>query len=165
MNFEQAHKDITNWVVNFVEVAHPALNNWPPCPYARRARLDGRLDIRPGETDPYTDCRAVLMGNFDVIAYVYDPADITADAFNSQISALNRGFLVPRSLLALADHPDYPEQILGVTMNQGNWAICFIQNLDKLNDHARMLARQGYYHNWPEEYLSELFEQREDPRL
>lgn len=164
MNFDQAKADIVTWVAQFVEQPNPKLGNWPPCPYARRARLENKLDIRPGSVDPYTDCRTVVMHEYDVIAYVYDPNTVTAPAFNSQVAALNRGFLVPRGLLALADHPDYPEEVLGVTMNQGTWAICFIQDLAKLNAHARMLADRGYYKHWPEEYLAELFDQREDPR-
>jgi hypothetical protein len=33
-----------SWIENFVEVPHPALGGWPPCPYARKARLDRDYD-------------------------------------------------------------------------------------------------------------------------
>jgi hypothetical protein len=49
-------------------------------------------------------------------------------------------------------------------MNQGVWAICFLQELNKLNSHARMLADRGFYDSWPDEYLTVLFAGREDPR-
>jgi hypothetical protein len=77
---------------------------------------------------------------------------------------VNAGFLVPRNLIALADHPDDQEEVNGVIMNQGTWAIVFLQHLDKLNHFARLIAGRGYYEGWPEDYLKTLFEFREDPR-
>jgi len=164
MNFEQAQRDITNWVTGFVEKPNAQLNGWPPCPHARRARLDGQFEIRPGRVDPYTDLRAVEMGDRMVIAYVYEPDKFAAEEFNYQIRSVNQGFLVPRNIIALADHPEEVENINGVIMNQGDWAIAFVQPLDKLNHFARLIAGKGFYDGWPEDYLKGLFEFREDPR-
>lgn len=164
MNFEQAQIDILLWITGFVEQPNAQLGGWPPCPYARKARLDKQFEIRPGRIDPYTDLMSVDMKDLMVIAYVYDPADIDVKEFNHQIESVNRSFLLPRNMIALADHPDSPEQANGVLMNQGTWAIAFVQHLDKLNHFARLLAGKGYYHGWPEDYLSELFQGREDPR-
>jgi hypothetical protein len=164
MNFEQARIDILNWITGFVEKPNPALKGWPPCPYARKARLDGQFEIRPGSVDPYTDLRGTDMRDLMVIAYVYDPKKFTAEEFNQQIQAVNRGFLIPRNIIGLADHPDDVEDINGVIMNQGTWAIAFVQPLDKLNQFASLIANRGYYEGWPEQYLQGLFEGREDPR-
>ena len=164
MNFEQAQLDILAWVTGFVERPHPALSGWAPCPYARRARLEGKFEIWPGHIDPYTDLQHINIGELDVVALVYDPTEFEPEQFNQQITAVNQGFLRARDLLALADHPDSPEVVQGVTMNQGTWAIAFVQPLAKLNAHARMVAEKGYYKDWPEDYLRVLFEGREDPR-
>lgn len=164
MDFEQARQDILTWVTDFVERPNTQLAGWPPCPYARRARLDGEFDIRQGRIDPWTDLRAADMGKFTVIAHVYDPKTIDAAEFNRQIDSVNRGFLLPRNIIALADHPDSPEEVQGVRMNQGRWAIAFIQPLDKLNHFARVIADRGYYRDWPEPYLQDLFSGRQDPR-
>jgi len=164
MDFVQAKGDIINWITGFVEQPHPALNGWPPCPHARRARMEARLDIRPGVADPYTDLRTTELGPYEVIAMIYDPAEFAADEFDQQIRAANTAFLVPRNLIALGDHPKAPETVNGVTMNQGQWAIAFVQSLSQLNAVAVGLAGRGYYHGWPEEYLHALFEHRKDPR-
>ena len=164
MDFERARQDIMQWITEFVERPHPALNGWPPCPHARRARTENRLDIRTGVTDPYTDLRSVELGRFEVIAFVYDPAEFTASEFEQQIQAVNAAFLVPRNLVALADHPDSPETVNGVSMNQGQWAIAFVQSLSQLDAVARTLADRGYYQDWSEDYLKALFEFRKDPR-
>lgn len=164
MHFEQAKIDILLWITGFVEKPHPALNGWPPCPHARKARLDGQFDIRQGQIDPYTDLMKVEMEDFMVIAYVYDRDLMSAERFNQQVEAVNRGFLLSRDIIALADHPDAPEDVLGVRMNQGDYAIVFVQPLSKLNMFARQIAAKGYYDKWPEEYLNDLFQFREDPR-
>lgn len=163
MDFEQARQDILTWVENFVEQPNPALAGWPPCPFARRARVNNLLDIRPGRVDPYVDLKDANMDQFDVIAYVYDPADHVGAEFDHMIHAVNQAFLVPRNLIALADHPDCPEIVNGVSMNQGRWAIAFLQDLDKLNAHADQLAERGFYHAWPADYLENLFAHRKDP--
>lgn len=164
MDFDRARQEITDWIINFVEQPHPALDGWPPCPHARRARLDGRFEIRPGKIDPYTDLMHAELGNHDVVAYVYDPAMIMPDRFNDQIDRVNRGFLLARDIIALADHPLDPEIVKGVSMNQGSYAIAFIQPRSKLNHYAKIIADKGYYDGWPEDYLQVLFQHREDPR-
>jgi hypothetical protein len=164
MDFDQARRDITDWITGFVEQPHPALNGWPPCPYARRARTDNLLDIRPGQIEPYADLQKAEMGRFDVIAYVYDPTEFDPLEFNQQVESVNLGFLTAQDMIALADHPASPELVNGVCMNQGTWAIVFLQSLTKLHSHAKTLADRGYYTNWPESYLQELFTGRTDPR-
>ena len=151
------------WITGFVEQPHPALAGWPPCPYARRARTENLLEIRPG-TEPYWDLMHVELGRLDVLAFVYEPAHFTAAEFEDLVQRGNQGFLVARDLIALPDHPKAPEIVNGVLMNQGQWAIVFVQSLSKLNSHARTLAERGFYHGWPEDYLRMLFEHRKDPR-
>lgn len=164
MDFTQAQIDILNWVVNFVEQSHPNLDGWAPCPHARMARINGQFEIRPGRLDPYSDLMHVDLGEKMVIAYVYDPRDFTSDEFNQQIDRVNQGFLIARNIIALADHPDTIEEVKGVRMNQGQWAIAFVQPLNKLNHFAKIIADKGYYDGWPEDYLAELFRFRVDPR-
>jgi hypothetical protein len=38
------------------------------------------------------------------------------------------------------------------------------QSLSDLNTQAKQMASKGFYHSWPEEYLTELFQHRKDPR-
>jgi hypothetical protein len=164
MDFEQARQQVEQWIVDFVEKPTPLLNGWPPCPYARRARLDQKVQLRPGVADPYSDCELCEMSGLDVIGYIYDPKLFTADQFNRQIAAANRDFLQQRDMIALADHPSDREEVNGVCMNQGTWAIMFLQDLGKLDHFAKLLAHKGYYQGWPESYLEVLFDGRTDPR-
>jgi hypothetical protein len=107
---------------------------------------------------------AVELEDHTVIAYVYNRNHLQAPDFVRQVEQVNQDFLIARDIIALADHPDDPEEVLGVSMNQGTYAIVFVQPLGKLNQFACSIAPKGYYHGWPEEYLKGLFQHREDPR-
>ena len=164
MNFEQAKLDIEKWIVDFVENPNPLLNNWPPCPYARQARLNQQVDIRSGCFNPVDDIKQADLGDFEVVAYVYERTRWSADEFNELVETVNISYLAQRGLIALADHPDDVESVAGVVMNQGTYAIVFVQDLAKLNHFARILGKKDFYKDWPEDYLTVLFAGREDPR-
>jgi hypothetical protein len=166
MNQEQVTQDITAWIQNFVETPHPLLNGWPPCPYARQARIQGTVDIRIGTT-PCQDLQEFAtngMGAYEVVALVYDPVEWPLARFRLDwIAALPQ--TRSAGLYILEDHPSEQETVNGVVMNQGDYAILFVQSRDKLEAAARQLASKDYYHGWDREYLDGLFEGREDPTL
>lgn len=167
IDLEQAKADIEQWIINFVEVAHPALGNFPPCPYARSARLKKSYEVYLG-SDPYYDLKNRArygMGNKEVIIYVYDPVEWPHDLFASSIEAANTAHLLHKDILALEDHPADVENVNGVIMNQGTYAMALVQSLSDLNNKAKLVAKKGFYDTWPEEYLQALFNHRQDPRV
>lgn len=167
MDLDQIKQDIEHWLKTFVEVPHPSLGGWPPCPYARAARLRQSYEVLAGN-DPYFDLKNRSrwgLGNREVVIYVYDPLDWSSTMLNASIESANTEYLLRNDLIALADHPNDPEIVNGVCMNQGTWALALVQQLSDLNQRAQSIARQGFYHNWPEEYLQDLFSHRQDPRL
>lgn len=163
MNFEQARADIVKWIVEFVEQPNAGLDNWAPCPYARAARVNNLLNILPGTRNPRRDLSTVNLTHHDVVAYVYDATWFDADTFETVVDQANQDFLVPQDVIALSDHPDSEESVNGVIMNQGQYALVFVQSLSKVNHFAKALANRGYYKNWPDHYLSDLFAHRENP--
>jgi hypothetical protein len=166
MDIETVTADILTWSENFVEVPHPALGGWPPCPFARQARLNNTMQVLTG-ADPYFDLRNRArwgMGQYEVIVYAYDPAEWPYQRFHAMIEQAQTEFLLSHDLIALEDHPDAVEDVGGVIMNQGKYALVLVQSLSKLNDAAAQLAHKGFYHGWPESYLTELFVNRQDPR-
>ena len=166
LNLETVKQDIEQWIVDFVEVPHPALGGWSPCPYARRARLDRTFEVRLGLA-PIHDLIKISKTGIEgkgVIAIAYDPDHYTHEEFSSALDIANREFLLPNDLLALEDHPDDPEIVNGIAMNQGTYALALVQSLSDLNEKARLVAKAGFYDTWPEEYLELLFKHRKDPR-
>ena len=165
LDLDTVAKDIESWIKNFVEVPHPALGGWAPCPYARRARLDQDFEIRIGR-NAFEDLIATSYGSLtkSVLVFVYDPTDHPYKEFHRQIEYANREYLLPKDIIALEDHPGDPEIVNGVCMNQGTYALALVQNLIDLNEKAQLMARKGFYATWPEDYLKILFQHRQDPR-
>lgn len=166
MELEQVKQDIEHWIENFVEVPHPSLGGFPPCPFARQARIKKSYSMYLG-ADPYYDLKnrgRQGMGDREVVIYVYDPQEWNHSMLSGSIELANREVLLPRDMLALEDHPDDPEIVNGVCMNQGTYALALVQSLSDLNAKAKVMANKGFYHDWPEEYLQGLFQHRQDPR-
>ena len=166
LNIDQVTQAIEQWIQNFVEVPHPALGGFPPCPYARSARLKRSYEVYTG-ADPYFDLKNRArwgMGDREVVIYVYDPVEWSHDLFSSSIEAANQEHLLVKDILALEDHPGDVENVNGVIMNQGTYAMALVQSLSDLNTKAKMMAAKGFYDTWPEEYLQPLFHHRKDPR-
>ena len=167
MDIEQVRADIESWIENFVEVPHPALGNFPPCPYARSARLKKTYEVYLG-SDPYYDLKnraSYGMGNKEVIIYAYDPTEWPHELFAASIESANRDHLLRADILALEDHPHDVENVNGVIMNQGKYAMALVQSLNDLNVRAKQIASKGFYDSWPEDYLQALFQHRQDPRV
>ena len=166
MELEQVKQDIEHWIENFVEVPHPALGGFPPCPFARQARMKRTFEVYLG-SDPYYDLKNRArwgMGNREVIIYAYDPVEWPYELFSTSIESANTEHLSRADILALEDHPADVENVNGVIMNQGKYALALVQSLSDLNAKARQMAAKGFYHGWPEEYLQGLFHHRQDPR-
>lgn len=166
MEIEQVKQDIEAWIENFLEVPHPALGGFSPCPFARSARLKKSYEVYLG-SDPYYDLKNRArygMGNREVIIYAYDPLEWPHKLFSSSIESANHEYLLRNDILALEDHPTDVENVNGVCMNQGTYALALVQSLSDLNAKAKVMASKGFYHGWPEEYLQSLFQHRQDPR-
>lgn len=166
MDTVQARIDVINWITGFVEKPNPLLNGWAPCPYARAARVQNKIRVDIGMS-PWLDLRQLSwhgLKDLDVIVKIYDPAAWPLDRFRSQWQSAQSEFLEPQGLLCLEDHPEDVELVNGVTMNQGTWALLLIQSHSKLEEAAQQLAQRGYYQDWPESYLDNLFQGRQDPR-
>lgn len=167
LDLARIKQDIEHWIENFVEVPHPALGGWPPCPYAKKARLERDFAVRIG-MDPYFDLVNLSqdgLGGKSVVIYVYDADYWKYDQFSFSLRSANLDYLLKKDILALEDHPADPEIVNGISMNQGTYAMAMCQSVSDLNAKAQHMASKGFYNSWPEEYLTVLFQHREDPRL
>jgi hypothetical protein len=145
---------LLKWMEEFVEKPHPSLGGWPPCPFARQARLSKNIDIRAG-TDPFNDSTSLIDydWNKEVVVFWYD--DIDPELFLDCVNRANR-VLLEKDIVALEDHPDIEEIIAGVKMNFGLCPIIVLQKNSKLNQAADQLKDKGYYHSWTQADLDKI---------
>ena len=104
------------------------------------------------------------LGGKSVVIYVYDAGYWKYDQFSFSLKCANLDYLLKKDILALEDHPADQEIVNGICMNQGTYAMAMCQSLSDLNVKAKHMASKGFYDAWPEEYLTALFQHREDPR-
>jgi hypothetical protein len=149
------HEDIvsklTKWMTDFVEVPNKLLGNWPPCPYARQARVNNKIEI---VYSPHDIISATVeqhldkLEDKDVVIVYFDHKMIQPDALTELVKVYNQSFLLPRNYVALEDHPDSVEYINGVQMNFGECGLLIVSKLDKLNEASDKIREKGYYNHW-----------------
>jgi hypothetical protein len=154
MDQRQVTEKLLAWMEDFVEKPHPGLGGWPPCPFARQARLSKNIDIRHGQ-DVYADCLSLLYFDWskEVVIFWYD--DIDAESFIDDVNRAN-SVLLSNDIVALEDHPDIEEIIAGVKMNFGLCPIIVLQKNSKLNQSADQLREKNYYHSWSQSDLDKI---------
>jgi hypothetical protein len=151
---EQVQSELLRWMEEFVEVPHPSLGGWPPCPFARQARLSRNIDIRSG-TDPYNDCTSLVDYDWSKEVVIFWYHHIDPESFLDAVNRAN-SVLLARDIVALEDHPDAEEIIADVKMNFGLCPIIVLQKNSKLNEAADQLKEKGYYHKWSKEDIDKI---------
>lgn len=154
INQSTVEQALLKWMQEFVESPHPSLGNWPPCPYARQARLSNNILIKPG-VDPYTDGITLLSYDWskEVVIFWYEQID--PGLFVELTNKVNAE-LLKQNIVILEDHPEVVETVSGVTMNFGVCPIIVCQKLDKLNQAADQLRAKGYYDTWNQAELDNI---------
>ena len=78
LNYEDVRARLLDWLIYFVEVEHPSLGGWAPCPYARQARLNNKIHIVIDDPTHLADYEHFLS-DFDVVALCFDPEQYSYD--------------------------------------------------------------------------------------
>ena len=160
MDEQLIKQKLEHWLTNFVEQPNPLLNNWPPCPYARQARLSNKILTvfdSPLEIGKYTD----QLKQYDVVVLCFDHGEFSASQIEQFTKHVN-SILIWKDFVVLEDHPDSEELINGSKMNFGECGLMVLQRLSKLNTAADQLREKGYYNTWSKENLEQVVNWRYD---
>ena len=151
---------ITKWMQEFVEKEHPVFAGLPPCPYARQARLQGRvrmIHMTSAELD--SNCwHHIERTNFDdtdALILILDPKRWTLKYTHDVVDQLNSVFM-PRDVVVLEDHPRQREEISGVVVNNGRYILLLCQRLSTLNRFSEVLKKKGYYDQWSKKNIADV---------
>lgn len=163
----QFKDDIVEWIITSLSVPSSTFNNFPACPYAKKAYTDNKIiyhemhlyehisikDNIKSELENYT---YHWPKNIEVVVIGTDPQAISSDELSEVVTLANHTFLKDRGYIALEDHPDEIEQVDGINLNQGKYALVLLQEESKLHEARKFLQEKNYYKNWDPQYLEEV---------
>ena len=154
LNYNEVNARLKDWLVNFVEVEHPSLGGWAPCPYARQARLNNKIFVvidDPTQISNHLD----KLDHYEVVIVCFDAVEYPAEQISKFVLHIN-SLLEEQDAIVLEDHPDLVEHINGVPMNFGYCGLLIMQRASKLKTASEQLKRAGYYDVWSEQELAEV---------
>ena len=148
---------IKNWIKDFVTRPNPVFGNLPPCPFAQKAIVDGKVKFI--ELDGLGEFGTIFthvwdfdFDKKDVLILIAEPDQYTAEQTVEIADMLNWAFM-PRDVVILEDHPEISESVKRVKLNNGEYILFLAQRLSKLNRYSEMLEKGPYYKNWSKSYL------------
>ena len=156
----QAIEYITRWMKEFVEQEHPVFAGLPACPYARQARLSGRVRmIHMTSAEPDSNCwQHISNTDFDkndALVLILDSKRWTLKYTHDVVDQLNSVFM-PRDVVVLEDHPTQKAEINGVSVNNGRYTLLLCQRLSTLNRFSEILKKKGYYDQWSKKNIADV---------
>ena len=143
-----SNQKIEDWILDFLSQPNSAFDNIPPCPYAKKAWLDGHVEVK--EFVSFSEMRKDLREwNKEVIIYLFQHTtlpkctelQILASKFNDEFP----------DFLFLEETPELVEDVGGVVVNQGELCMMIVQKRKPLEEAREELMKTGYYDNWSKE--------------
>ena len=140
-----SNQKIEDWVLNFLSKPNSAFDNLPPCPYAKKAWLDGNVEVK--EFQSFASMRKDLdEWNKEVVIYLFQyttlprcgELEVLSSKFNEQYP----------DFLFLEESPDLVEDVGGVIVNQGDLCMMIVQKRKEVEEAREELKKTGYYDNW-----------------
>jgi len=155
-----ATEEVIKWVKEFVEVPHPIFADLPPCPYAKQARLDGKVEfVEVPDYEPdgilWRYIEAFDFVKKDVLVLIAQPTRWTVEETVTLAEELN-DLYKKRDILIMEDHPKLVEKVKNVVLNQGKYILFFVQRRTKVAKFEKMLRDTDYYKNWDSTYEKEV---------
>ena len=150
---------IKNWIKDFVTRPNPVFGDLPPCPFAQKAIVDGKVEFveLDGVAEFVTIASHIWHFDFDkkdVLCMIAEPDHFTKKETVEIANMLNEIFRFKQmDVVVLEDHPKIKESVRGVKLNNGKYILFLAQRLSKLNKFAKMLEKGPYYRNWSKSYL------------
>jgi hypothetical protein len=155
MHLELKNK-LISWMTDFVEQPNEQLGGFAVCPYARAARANDKIAFKYCTVSEFMEVLRDSMNDLDdkeVVVVAFDHTTIDPVTLQEWVESVNRTALMPNNFVILEDHPDAPEYVNGVRMNFGHSGLLILQRLDRLNEAADALRKQGYYDKWDQNSL------------
>ena len=142
---------IETWITRVLDVPNSKFGNMPPCPYAKKAWLDGNISLRM-----FDDIQTFAPEEWDkeVNIYVMNPW-MSAELLSEMALYYNKKH---PDYLFLEEHPDLVEDVGGFVVNQGELILLIVQRRKPLEEARKKLQETNYYENWSPEMKERIIE-------
>lgn len=168
MNTEIIKQDIYDWVVSFIETNHEFYNHkFPPCPFAKSARLKGMMDIQvwqKGNYKKFVKHYATDMHNntnFTVRILVFPHSmkyrfwmKNTVAKLNTEIAGLDLYAQIGSAIKTTSKYPGILET--------GPYGIVIINRLSDILSGHQSLLKTDYYKSWSPEHYNAVVTRRQE---
>jgi hypothetical protein len=118
---------IKTWIEDFVTRPNPVFGNLPPCPFAQKAIVDGKVKFL--ELDGIGEFGTIFthiwdfdFDKKDVLILIAEPDQYTPKQTVEIADRLNFAFM-PRDVVVLEDHPLITERVKTVKLNNGHYIL------------------------------------------
>ena len=146
--------DIWNWITGYVEVNHKFYDyKFPPCPYAKSARLKGLVDVvahNGGNMFQFIETQTTdLIDNkkYNIRILVFAPRYKYRPGLKTFINNLNAKIIskdfYAQYGVALKTHSQYPG-----FFNRGPYFIIILNKLSDVLEGHQALLNTDYYKSW-----------------
>jgi hypothetical protein len=153
-------RELTQYIIDFVERPHPELGNLPVCPFARKARLEKRIQFEVIEltregvlavTPSFT-----AKPDLHLMICIHPRKDgLSTARVHRLVNVLNQ-VLPAMNLMAIGLHPDDPFNIDGLYTRREPYPNIQLLRLDVGELAHESIKHSGYYDRWSESNLRDI---------
>lgn len=168
MNADLIKQDIYDWVVDYIEANHEFYNyKFPPCPFAKSARLKGMMDIQVWQQGSYKQFIKQYANdmhnntNYTVRILVF-PHSLkyrfwmkkSVAKLNAKIASLDLYAQIGSAIKTTSKYPGILET--------GPYGIVIINRLSDILSGHQSLSRTDYYKSWSKEHYDAVVTRRQE---
>jgi hypothetical protein len=162
-------QDVWEWIKNYIEANHKFYDyKFPPCPYAKSARLKGLVTVHAYESGSiFNFIKKMSSKNIDdnkhsVMVLVLPPRTKLFNWFLSKfINNLNKK-LVQSDYYAQYGVALSTESKYAGFLNSGEYSIVIINKLSEILDGHKSLLKTDYYKSWAKHHYDAVVVRRQD---
>ena len=150
-----SNQNLKNWILDYLSKPNPVFNDLPPCPFAKKAWLDGNVKIKKfvNYDDLQESIKYVVDSKVTIFYFEY-PLLPKVEKLKNIVSWLGKKY--PDHIF-YDEHPDIVEEVGGEVVNSGVTAIIIQDRKDLLEKRAE-LQKTGYYDKWTPEMKERIFD-------
>tara|TARA_R100000234_G_scaffold22910_1_gene12939 strand:+ start:829 stop:1326 length:498 start_codon:yes stop_codon:yes gene_type:complete len=148
-----SNPDLQSWILEFLSEPNKVFDNLPPCPFAKKAWLDGNVEVKKFEGFESLD-KDLANWNKEVIIYEFEDTPYLPSFAFALLPVYHDRY---PEFIFYDEHPSQVEKVSDVIINSG-LSLLIVQKRKELEEARAQLMKTGYYDNWTPELKERIFE-------